>query len=93
MIAQLGGEHLIEFALEPGAGAEEDALRRLPSVVSLRPEEEGYCLAVAAPDIAIPALLSYLQGQHLNLARLTTRHASLEDVFVALSRAQAANDK
>src|SRR5205807_5155733 len=68
LIAQLGGEHLIEFALEAGAGAEEDALRRLPSVVSLRPEEEGYCLAVAAPHIAIPALLSYLQGQHLNLA-------------------------
>jgi ABC-2 type transport system ATP-binding protein len=85
LIAQLGGEHLIEFALESGVASDEDALRRLPSVQSLRREEDAYCLAVAAPHVAIPALLQYLQGQNLSLARLTTRHASLEDVFVSLT--------
>jgi ABC-2 type transport system ATP-binding protein len=85
LIAQLGGEHLIEFALESGGASDEDALRRLPSVQSLRREEDAYCLAVAAPHVAIPALLQYLQAQNLTLARLTTRHASLEDVFVSLT--------
>jgi ABC-2 type transport system ATP-binding protein len=85
LIAQLGGEHLIEFALEPGAAADEDALRRLPSVQSLRREDDAYCLAVEAAHVAIPALLEHLHGQSLRLARLTTRHASLEDVFVSLT--------
>jgi ABC-2 type transport system ATP-binding protein len=85
LIAQLGGEHLIEFALENDGTADEGALRGLPTVQSVRREEDAYCLAVSAPHVAIPALLQYLQGQHLNLARLTTRHASLEDVFVSLT--------
>jgi ABC-2 type transport system ATP-binding protein len=85
LIAQLGGEHLIEFALESGANIEEDPLRQLPSVESVRREEDAYCLTVAAAHVAIPALLQLLQGQHVNLARLTTRHASLEDVFVSLT--------
>jgi ABC-2 type transport system ATP-binding protein len=85
LIAQLGGEHLIEFALEAGGTVDEEVVRRLPSVVALRREEDGYCLAVAAPHVAIPALLQFLQNQGLKLARLTTRHASLEDVFVSLT--------
>jgi ABC-2 type transport system ATP-binding protein len=85
LIAQLGGEHLIEFALEAGAMVDEDILRRLSSVVAVRREEDGYCLAVTAPHLAIPALLQQLREQQLNLVRLTTRHASLEDVFVSLT--------
>jgi ABC-2 type transport system ATP-binding protein len=85
LIAQLGGEHLIEFALEPGSSIAENDLCNLPSVQSVRREEDGYCLAVAAPHVAVPALLERLQGQNLKLARLTTRHASLEDVFVSLT--------
>jgi ABC-2 type transport system ATP-binding protein len=85
LIAQLGGEHLIEFALESTATADEETLRKLPSVVSARRAEDGYCLAVVAPHVAVPALLQYLQERDLKLARLTTRHASLEDVFVSLT--------
>jgi ABC-2 type transport system ATP-binding protein len=85
LIARLGGEHLVEFALEPGAAVDVDALRRLPSVESVRREDDACCLAVAAPHVAIPALLHYLQGQNFRLARLTTRQASLEDVFVSLT--------
>src|SRR5262249_41228735 len=85
LIAQLGGEHLIEFALESDTSADEESLRRLPSVVSARRAEDGYSLAVTAPHVAIPGLLQYLQERELKLARLTTRHASLEDVFVSLT--------
>ena len=35
--------------------------------------------------MAIPALLDELERRELPLARLTTRHVSLEDVFVSLT--------
>jgi ABC-2 type transport system ATP-binding protein len=85
LIARLGGEHLVEFALADGAAYDEGTLRGLPAVVSVRHEEDAYCLAVTAPHITIPALLDRLQREGLALARLTTRHASLEDVFVTLT--------
>jgi ABC-2 type transport system ATP-binding protein len=85
LIARLGGEHLIEFALSDGQQVDENAVRGLPAVVSLRREDESYCLAVTAPHIALPALLQHLQAGQRDLARLTTRHASLEDVFVTLT--------
>src|SRR5262245_33817776 len=85
LIAQLGGEHLIEFALGNGALIDPTVLQSLPAVVSVRQEEDAYCLAVTAPHVAIPAVLQQLENQHQDLARLTTRHASLEDVFVTLT--------
>jgi len=85
LIAQLGGEHLVEFALNEGESLADEALRTLPAVVSVRRDEDAYCLAVTAPHIAIPALLQLLQKEERQLARLTTRHASLEDVFVTLT--------
>jgi ABC-2 type transport system ATP-binding protein len=85
LIAQLGGEHLVEFALTEGAELVEAELATLPGVVSARREDEGYHLAVSAPHVAIPALLGSLRDRRLDLARLTTRHASLEDVFVTLT--------
>jgi ABC-2 type transport system ATP-binding protein len=35
--------------------------------------------------LALPALLELVQARGCKLARLTTRHASLEDVFVTLT--------
>jgi ABC-2 type transport system ATP-binding protein len=85
LIAQLGGEHLVEFALANGATMDEQVLGGLPATVAARREGDSYCLTVTAPHLAIPALLSRLNDQHLSLALLTTRHASLEDVFVTLT--------
>jgi ABC-2 type transport system ATP-binding protein len=85
LIARLGGEHLIEFVLEGGAALAEERLRGLPGVVGVRREDGLYSLAVTAPHIAVPALLERLQGDGHALAQLTTRHASLEDVFVTLT--------
>ncbi len=84
LIARLGGEHLLEVAVE-GQPLDEAELRGLPAVVSVRPEGDAWCLAVTAPHVAIPALLARLAGADRRLARLTTRHASLEDVFVTLT--------
>jgi ABC-2 type transport system ATP-binding protein len=85
LIARLGGEHLIEFSTTPEGGLDEEVLKALPAVVSVRREEDRFCLAVTAPHITIPALLQLLQARQLTLAALTTRHASLEDVFVTLT--------
>jgi len=85
LVAKIGGDHLIEFALNDGMTVDEGLLQALPGVVSVRRQEDAYALAVTAPHVTIPALLDYLQRQGRDLARLTTRHASLEDVFVTLT--------
>jgi ABC-2 type transport system ATP-binding protein len=85
LIARLGGEHFVDFALADSGGVDEGALRALPGVVSVRREQGAYSLAVQAAHVTIPALLHRLEGEHRRLARLTTRQASLEDVFVTLT--------
>src|SRR5438094_1966762 len=47
LIAQLGGEHLIEFALNNGAMLADAELQALPAVMSVRREDDAYALAVA----------------------------------------------
>jgi ABC-2 type transport system ATP-binding protein len=84
LISKLGGDHLVEVAFED-EGLDESALSELPGVVSVRREGDSWCLAVTAPHVTIPALLQLVQSPGHRLARLTTRHASLEDVFVTLT--------
>jgi ABC-2 type transport system ATP-binding protein len=85
LIAQLGGEHLIEFVVNNGAKLDYQSLRSLAGVVGVRCEEDACILAVTAPHVTLPALLERLRQEELALTRLTTRHASLEDVFVTLT--------
>jgi ABC-2 type transport system ATP-binding protein len=87
MIASLGGEHVVEFALDPtnGQTVGPKALAALASVMSVRYEADSFSLHVQEPHLAIPALISYLRETRVSLARLITRHASLEDVFVKLT--------
>src|SRR5436190_343854 len=87
LIARLGGDHVIEFAVADGQSLPAPAsLEDLPGVRSARAEEDGGLgLRVTEPHLALPALLDRLRQHGLDLARLTTRHASLEDVFVQLT--------
>jgi ABC-2 type transport system ATP-binding protein len=93
LIAGLGGEHIVEFALADGMNALDDALAALPAVKEVRTDGNGMALTVAEPHIAIPALLQHLQSQKLNLSRLATRNASLEDVFVNLTGRHLRDDE
>jgi ABC-2 type transport system ATP-binding protein len=93
LIARLGGDHIIEFALEGGGPLEADAFLGLDSVLSARSEADGYALTVAQPHRAIPALLDALERLGRPLARLTTRHVSLEDVFVSLTGRHLRDDE
>jgi ABC-2 type transport system ATP-binding protein len=88
LIRNLGGEHVIEFAVA-GRGAEShltsSQLAGLPAVHSVRQENGQFCLSVSEPHVALPALLARLQQHRFELMSLSTRHASLEDVFVRLT--------
>ena len=86
LIAQLGGEHVIDFSLTEAAPAIAEAeLLGLPSIRSVRWQSETCSLTVDQPHVALPALLGLLQMSRASMAHLTTRHATLEDVFVALT--------
>jgi ABC-2 type transport system ATP-binding protein len=85
LIAQLGGENIVDFSLAASNLISDEELSRLPSVRSARRDAETYSLAVEQPHIALPALLNLLQSRGQALASLTTRHATLEDVFVSLT--------
>jgi ABC-2 type transport system ATP-binding protein len=93
LIARLGGEHIVEFTLAIGGGASKEDLEGLPAVREVRPNGNGAALIVDEPHIAIPALLRFLQGQKLDLASLSTRNASLEDVFVNLTGRHLRDDE
>ncbi len=94
LIARLGGEHVVEFAVAPGSGPiEAGHLAGLATVIGSRPEGDGYALNVGAPHRAIPALLDYLEAEGRPLARLTTRQVGLEDVFVALTGRRLREDE
>ncbi len=90
LIASLGGEHIVDFTLAEGNGATPAAdmaavLEGVPAITAVRQEAEHYALSVSEPHVALPGVLERLRGHQLELASLTTRHASLEDVFVTLT--------
>ncbi|HET9130426.1 MAG TPA: ATP-binding cassette domain-containing protein, partial [Terriglobia bacterium] len=88
LIASVGGEHIIDFSLTNGDGGpafQPDKLSDLPGVQSVRSEDGQLRLAVAEVHVTLPALLKRLKDLNRDLASLTTRHASLEDVFVSLT--------
>jgi len=88
LIHRVGGEHVIQFGLKNGgAGPSADAglFSSLPSVRHCRADSDGFQLTVSAPHECIPALVQQLSAHGLELTRLTTRHVSLEDVFVSLT--------
>jgi ABC-2 type transport system ATP-binding protein len=84
LIARLGGEHMVEFAVD-GQPLDARPLAALPAVKAVHLEQGLVSLTVTEVHVTIPALLEFLTQKGLDLASLTTRHASLEDVFVALT--------
>jgi len=86
LIERLGGHHVVEFAVSGDAsGTDLECWRRLPSVESVRADEGMLSLNVKEPHLTIPALLDEIAKQGSELQHLTTRQASLEDVFVRLT--------
>jgi ABC-2 type transport system ATP-binding protein len=97
LITSLGGDHVVEIAIVEGADQIrtpiQGALIGLPSVSAVRMEAHGISLTVSEPHVAIPELLNLLRSRNLTLGRLTTRHVSLEDVFVNLTGRHLRDDE
>jgi ABC-2 type transport system ATP-binding protein len=95
LIERLGGQHMVEFAIDGASSHEakkttngkhlQEVWRSLPGVESVHADNGLICLTVRQPHVTIPALLEAVSQQGARLLHLTTRQASLEDVFVRLT--------
>ncbi|MDB4951735.1 MAG: ABC-type multidrug transport system, ATPase component [Gemmatimonadetes bacterium] len=83
LIRALGGDHVVEFAST--AQIEDDALSALPGVSRVGSRGESRLLTVAALHTAVPALLDLVAARGGDLTALSTHHATLDDVFLALT--------
>ena len=90
LIESLGAEHVVEFGLTGGRvdGLSVEFLGGLPGVQSARVVQDEFELSVGELHRAVPALLSALASRDLELAKLSTHSATLEDVFVHLTGRQ-----
>lgn len=87
LIERLGGHHVVEFEASGNSsdGTALAAWRALPGVESVRHDDGLVSLTVREPHLTIPALLDAVEKHGSQLLHLTTRQASLEDVFVNLT--------
>ena len=90
LIASLGAQHVIEFSR--GVAADEQPVEpwilKLPTVERADRVNGITRLTVAQPHVVLPELIQALNAHDQSLSELTTRHASLEDVFVKLAGRQ-----
>ena len=89
LVSDLGAGHVIGFALDPAAptGPPDFAARleALPGARSARREAGGWSLTATSLHAAMPALMRLGADEGWSLSSLTTRTATLEDVFVSLT--------
>jgi ABC-2 type transport system ATP-binding protein len=89
LIASLNAEHVIEFGVTAGeVGGLQTDVEALGSVTSVRVADGNYSLRVSEVHRTLPELLALLQAKGLAMTVLRTHHATLEDVFVALTGRQ-----
>ncbi len=96
LIASLGGDHVVEFTYSSANGDQRiDAAKfaDLPGVSSARVEDGRVCLSVRELHVALPAVIARVQELGYELTSLSTRHASLEDVFVKLAGRHLTDDE
>jgi ABC-2 type transport system ATP-binding protein len=94
LIRSIGAEHVIEFAIDQQhADLDELQLQSIPSVEQVERVGTVFKLTVGQPHIVLPQLISDLAKKEIVMSSLTTRHASLEDVFVSLTGRQLVGDE
>ncbi len=86
LIADLGAGHVVSLeASGVGARLEPAKLEALPSVRESTLSDGLLSLTVEEPHIALPAILALLREESIELQGLSTRHTSLDDVFMHLT--------
>jgi ABC-2 type transport system ATP-binding protein len=93
LIASIEVGHIVEFSA--GSAVREldlSPLRRMDGVSAVQADKGRVRLNVTELHRSVPALLSELARQEVPLTSLSTRSATLEDVFVALTGRQLRDD-
>ncbi len=87
LIASLGAEHVVEFEVGNGGAAavDEGTLGALPTVEKVVRDGQVWRLTVREVHRAVAALLTSLAERGIEPTALSTHHATLEDVFMALT--------
>jgi len=88
LIASIGGEHIVEFAItghENGDGLDPALVTAIEGVHSHRVDAGVHQLSVRELHTAVPRIFAALTGQGLHLSEFRTHSATLEDVFVGLT--------
>jgi ABC-2 type transport system ATP-binding protein len=89
LIASIGGEHIVEFAIaareSEGSLPDISLLTAIPGVQSHRSDAGLHQLSVRELHTAVPRIFAELDRQGLHLSEFRTHSATLEDVFVGLT--------
>jgi ABC-2 type transport system ATP-binding protein len=85
LIASLGAQHVVGFALKDGEQVDAAELRAIPGVRVARERGGRWELEVAEVHRCVPSLLALLNSRGVELTELSTHSATLEDVFVSLT--------
>jgi len=87
LIASVGAEHIVEFAVAERVKNEANVapLLAIPGVQSHRVDAGLHQLSVVELHTAVPAIFAALDAQGLELSEFRTHSATLEDVFVSLT--------
>jgi ABC-2 type transport system ATP-binding protein len=86
LIASLGGQQVVELASD--RALDDAGLETVRGVRAARKVADAWALTVDEVHVSIPALLDHLEKLGAPLTRLSTHHATLEDVFVSLTGRQ-----
>jgi ABC-2 type transport system ATP-binding protein len=89
LIASVGGEHIVEFAItggEDGRGSvDAERLTEIPGVSSHRVDARVHQVSVRELHTAVPRIFAALTGLGLQLSEFRTHSATLDDVFLRLT--------
>src|SRR5271154_3809721 len=85
LIASIGGEQIVEFALADGVALDAAALTQIPGVESHRVHAGVHQLSVSELHTTVPPIFASLAAQGMHLTEFRTHSATLEDVFVSLT--------
>jgi ABC-2 type transport system ATP-binding protein len=87
LVASLGAEHIVEFAVAGRETSEVNValLTAIAGVQSHRVDAGLHQLSVGELHTAVPLIFAALDEQGLNLSEFRTHSATLDDVFVALT--------
>ncbi len=85
LIASVGGEHIVEFAVTGQSPLDASLLTAIAGVHSHRVDAGLHQLSVRELHTTVPLIFDTLTRQGMHLSEFRTHSATLEDVFVGLT--------